>query len=349
MRIAYLCDGTWNDPSTNTNVYRLSTATLQIAGEQDCGYDNGVGTDGNPIDMLFGGALGAGLVNKVKAGYTQIAHLYEAADDIFLFGFSRGAYTARCLAGMIAICGLPTKNVDDECVDTAWQAYRDATMRQELLASLTSYSMYDAKICMLGVWDTVGALGIPALWGGIDTNQYGFLDTTLHPDVLNAFQCLALDEQRAQFPPTLWTSSFAPGQIVEQLWFTGVHCDIGGGYSPSDGDNNTRLADITLSWMASKAQALGLKLDPSFTAQYQAPVSSRYALDQIHNSHTGIFILTPPKPRVVQDDAVLSNSVAIRCQYASLYAPGNLTLAGGIPSNQYGASAVVGKPPIPDW
>ena len=189
-------------PRTTPTFFNSLLQAARIAGEQDSSYDSGVGTGGDPIDKLLGGALGAGLVVKIKAGYTRIAHVYEAGDDIFLFGFSRGAFTARSLAGMIAICGLPTENVDEECVDSAFEAYRNQADRQMLLDSLKEYSMEDARFKMLGVWDTVGSLGIPAAWGGIDAIQYGFLDTSLHPDVLDAYQALAIDEQRAQFPPT---------------------------------------------------------------------------------------------------------------------------------------------------
>lgn len=348
MRIAYFCDGTWNDPANNTNVFQLSTATPQIAGEQDSSYDSGVGTGGDPIDKLLGGALGAGLVVKIKAGYTQIAHVYEAGDDIFLFGFSRGAFTARSLAGMIAICGLPTENVDEECVDSAFEAYRNQADRQMLLDSLKEYSMEDAKIKMLGVWDTVGSLGIPAAWGGIDAIQYGFLDTSLHPDVLDAYQALAIDEQRAQFPPTLWNGPFASSQTVEQVWFCGVHCDVGGGYSSSTEDNNTLLSDITLGWMAGKAQALGLVIDPVFLAKH-SNLAARYSLDLLHDSHTGIFLLTPPRPRVLPPGAALGSSVAIRCQNTASYAPCNLTLNGGLPDHSYGSVQVVQNPPILSW
>ena len=163
-----------------------------------------------------------------------------------MFGFSRGAYTARSLAGMIAICGLPTTPFDDDenLVNTAFQAYRNKDQRAALLASLSAYALFDTKIKMVGVWDTVGSLGIPALFGGVDPLLYGFLDTSLHPDVLNACQALAIDERREQFPPTLWTPPSPPvaGQLLEQVWFSGVHCDVGGGYpetglptSPSTG------------------------------------------------------------------------------------------------------------------
>ncbi|MBV8673667.1 MAG: DUF2235 domain-containing protein [Acidobacteriaceae bacterium] len=348
MRIAHFCDGTWNDPANNTNVFRLFTATLQIPGQQHAAYDTGVGTGGNPIDKLLGGGLGAGLVTKIKDGYTQIAHVYDPGDDIFLFGFSRGAYTARSLAGMIAICGLPTQNLDQECVDTAFEAYRNQAQRSMLLDSLKSYAMDDAKIRMLGVWDTVGSLGIPAAWGGIDDVQYGFLDASLHPDVLNAYQALAIDEQRAQFPPTLWESPFAPGQTVEQVWFSGVHCDVGGGYSASAEDNNTLLSDITLGWMAGKASALGLAIDPAFLLNH-SNLAARYSLDELHDSHTGVFLLTPPKPRTIPAGAVLSNSVLIRCQNAVGYAPGNLTLNTGVPDQTYSNMQTVLDAPVLSW
>lgn len=348
VRIAYFCDGTWNDPANNTNVFQLFTATPQIPGQQNPIYDSGVGTGGTPIDKLLGGAFGAGLANKIKAGYTQIAHIYEKGDEVFLFGFSRGAFTARSLAGMIAICGLPTQNFDEECADTAFEAYRNEASRKELLDSMSDYAMDDAKIKMLGVWDTVGSLGIPAAWGGVDTVQYGFLDATLHPDVQNAYQALAIDEQRAQFPSTLWYGPFAPGQTVEQVWFSGVHCDVGGGYTPIPEDNNTLLSDVPLGWIAGKAQALGLLIDPAFLKQH-SNLPARYSINQMHDSHTGIFLLTPPKPRTVPPQATLANSVSIRCQHTAVYAPSNLTLNGGLPDHSYGSVQVVQNPPVLSW
>src|SRR5215472_14612431 len=110
--IALCSDGTWDKIANQTNVYRLYKA-LAINAAQVAYYDDGVGADGLPIDKLAGGAFGLGLFDKVKQGYTQIAQAYEAGDEIFLFGFSRGAYTARSIAGMIFICGLTTKNFDD--------------------------------------------------------------------------------------------------------------------------------------------------------------------------------------------------------------------------------------------
>lgn len=180
-RIVYCADGTWNRAESGTNVVKMFHATV-VGPDQITYYDVGVGADGTPLDKLAGGN---GIFQKIKNGYTKIAHVYEAGDETFLFGFSRGAYTARSLAGMIAICGLPTANFDDRLVETAFPA-----QRQALLASLSAYELFDAKISKIGVWDTVGSLGIPSLFGGIDPHLYGFLDTSLHPDVLHAYQAL---------------------------------------------------------------------------------------------------------------------------------------------------------------
>ena len=125
-------------------------------------------------------------------------------------------------AGMIAICGLPTKNFDGNLIDTAFQAYRNKDQRAALLATLGAYGMFDAKLTMVGVWDTVGSLGIPSVIGGVAPLLYGFLDTSLHPDVLNAYQALAIDERRISCLPTLWTGG-PSGQTMEQIWFCGCH------------------------------------------------------------------------------------------------------------------------------
>src|ERR1700689_3388515 len=209
-RIVFCADGTWDGKSNNTNGFKMFNS-LVVSPDQLPFYDSGVGADGNPIEKLIGGAFGAGLFQKVKDGYTKIAHIYEAGDEIFIFGFSRGAYTARSLAGMIANCGLPTANFDDAMVETAFQAYRNKDQRQALLASLAKYNLYNAKITMVGVWDTVGSLGIPSVIGGVSPILYGFLDTSLNPNIKNAYQALAMDERRAQFPPTLWKGPAAPG------------------------------------------------------------------------------------------------------------------------------------------
>jgi uncharacterized protein (DUF2235 family) len=289
-------------------------------------YDDGVGADGMPLEKLIGGAIGDGLFQKIKDGYTKISQVYEQGDDIFIFGFSRGAYTARCIAGMIAVCGLPTKAFDDNLIQTAFQAYRDKGQRAQLLSSLNAYGLFDAKIKMVGVWDTVGALGIPAIFGGIDLIQYGFLDTTLHPDVLNAYQALAIDERRQQFPPTLWTSQPVAGQVLEQVWFAGCHGDVGGGGSYPG------LADVTLGWMMRKAHGLGLEFDDDVWNHYSS-VPSTDALAQVDDSWRIYWMI--PKPRQISGNAALSNSVVNRCQSIPGYRPVNLTFDAGALAKTY--------------
>jgi uncharacterized protein (DUF2235 family) len=342
-RIVLCTDGTWDDTANDTNVYKVSKA-LTIAADQVGFYDDGVGADRLPIEKVVGGAFGTGLFQKVKDGYTQVAQLYEQDDPIFIFGFSRGAYTARSIAGMIAVCGLPTKDFDGKMVEAAFQAYRNKLQRPALLAQLNqNYNLYDAKITMVGVWDTVGSLGIPAIFGGVDPALYGFLDTGLHPDVLNAYHAIAIDERRIEFPPTLWTSQPAAGQKIEQIWFTGVHSDVGGGYG-DDPSTGTALSDITLSWMMSKAWALGLETDPAFKAAYTT-LDAKYALDTLHNSWNVGWGF--PRSRSISETASLSNSVVIRYQNLESFRPGNVKFLNGAPAAGYTIVPVVAAVPAP--
>jgi uncharacterized protein (DUF2235 family) len=339
-RIAFCADGTWDGTSNDTNVFKMFNALL-ISADQLTFYDSGVGADGNPIEKLLGGAFGAGLFQKIKDGYTRIAHAYEAGDEIFLFGFSRGAYTARSLAGMIANCGLPTKNFDDALIEAAFHAYRNKDQRAAILAGLgPQYGMVIPQITMVGVWDTVGSLGIPAIFGGVSPLVYGFLDTGLHPNIKNAFHAVAIDERRPEFPATMWTSAPTTGQTIDQVWFCGVHSDVGGGYGGSSNVGvSTALSDITLGWMMNKAQGLGLAVSSAALSWYSFPLDGKYALDQLHDSWNPLWGF--PTPRKIADNSSLANSVVIRCQHHLGYQPGNLTLQDGVPIAGYGTVPVV--------
>ena len=337
-RIVFCADGTWQAPVNNTNVYRIYKA-LTVTSDQVTYYDDGVGADASGLDRVLDGAFGQGLLQKIQDGYTKIAHVYEAGDELFLFGFSRGAYTVRSLAGMIANCGLPTGAFSDACVAQAFAAYRDPANRASILAGLGACGLGDATIRMVGVWDTVGSLGIPAIFGGVDDKAYSFLDTGLHPDVKNAYQCLAVDEKRAQFPATLWTSAPAAGQVIEQVWFSGCHGDVGGGTALAGGvDAGTRLCDITLGWMAAKAQALGLTMDPTAAAQF-GTLPAKFALDAIRESWSAQD--GPQHLRPIEPNAEVSNSVAVRVQYALTYTPGNLLVNDGVLADGYSLVTIV--------
>ena len=321
-KIAFCADGTWNHPhspvlveTNDTNVYKLYKL-LAVTSSQITFYDDGVGADGTPIDRLSGGAFGVGLFQKVKDGYTAIAHVYEAGDEVFIFGFSRGAYTARSIAGMIAVCGLPTRNFDPSMVETAFDAYRNRDQRAALPAKLAAFGMDAASITMVGVWDTVGALGIPGALFGLPDPLFGFLDTGLNPKVKNAYHAMAIDERRSEFHPTLWTSAAAPGQVVSQVWFPGVHCDVGGGY-PEAG-----LSSISLSWMLKQALALGIEVVHPAADQYPSPMPQKFALDQIHESWNLLWGF--PRRRTVDAAMPLASDVEVRVDAEDGYAPPNL-------------------------
>lgn len=335
-KIVFCADGTWDKPQNATNVYKLYKALATTASQVPF-YDDGVGATGLPLEHLVGGAFGAGLFEKVKEGYSQIAQVYEAGDEIFLFGFSRGAYTARSLAGMIAICGLPTQNFTQQLVETAFKAYRDKDDRQQLLASLGPNALFDAQIKMVGVWDTVGSLGVPGAVFNLPDPLFGFLDTGLHPDIHNAYQALAIDEKRREFPPTLWTSTPAPGQVLEQVWFAGVHCDVGGSYP------ETGLSNITLSWMLSNAVALGIEVKSEAASLYlPLPVDPKQAIDTIHESWNILWGF--PEHRSIAANSTISNSVGIRIAHVSAYRPPNITLDNGQLATTYGAENTVSMP-----
>jgi uncharacterized protein (DUF2235 family) len=325
--IIFCADGTWNhpaDPSTvsavDTNVYKLYKA-LPTTATQCPRYDDGVGAGDPLLQHLLDGAFGTGLLDKVKEGYTKIAHDYSDGDQIYLFGFSRGAYTARSIGGMLAACGLPAQLTDDAIAD-GFAMYRmkpDSPERAAAKAKLIAdYGNKPVTIAMIGVWDTVGALGIPSLLGGVDPVQYGFLDTKLSPSVGAAYHAISIDERRKAFPPTLWVSDNVPGQILEQVWFSGCHSSVGGGY-PSSG-----LSDITLKWMLGKCVKHGLTVDPSVLQTYSSLDVEVHGLDAMQESWSVLWGL--PHTRDIPSNAVIANSVAIRLQHLPTYIPSNLTL-----------------------
>jgi uncharacterized protein (DUF2235 family) len=277
---------------------------------------------------LLGGAIGDGLFKKVQDGYTVIARSYEAGDSIYLFGFSRGAFTARSLAGMLAVCGLPSRaKFTDQATIDAFAAYRNVANRNTLLAAFRAkYGVQDVDISTVGVWDTVGAMGIPGdLFVGLDTQIYGFLDTALHPDVQSGFHALSIDERRREFVATLWDKP-APGQQIEQVWFPGVHCDVGGGYA------QTGLSDIAMGWMMKNAANRGLVFDPKVFAQY-TQLDPKHALDEIHDSWNPLWGF--PKARTIMTGSVIANDVGVRIENLPGYRPTNLPngfpqVAGGM-------------------
>ncbi|HEU4619545.1 MAG TPA: DUF2235 domain-containing protein [Gammaproteobacteria bacterium] len=307
-RIVICCDGTWNTPGESdagvpvpTNVVRLFNAVAEVDAqgtEQLKYYHPGVGTDGSWWDKLSGGSTGRGLDRNIMSAYRYLCDHYSPDDAIFLFGFSRGAYTVRSLGGLIAHCGL--LRTADLTHAEAWrrieqvfeQGYRRGSEKREHWES-RGWAFHNrlgtvVNIRFLGVWDTVGALGIPndmAVLKLLDSlHDYTFHDTVLGESVETARHAVALDEIRASFQPTLWSAK--DGADALQMWFPGVHSDVGGGY------RETGLSDGALTWMIDEASKCGL----AFHERMLDQIKPNY-LDTLHDSCTGLFSLFPTQPR----------------------------------------------------
>ena len=309
MRHLVVCaDGTWNTPDqetegvpTPTNVVRLYNALAELdeqGGMQLKYYHPGVGSDGPWLRRLLGGALGAGLGKNIMSAYRWLADHYEPEDRIYLFGFSRGAYTVRSLAGMMTLCGLlDTQDLQEA---DAWEqverVYDRGYRQREALAHWNQGMRFHVDpqgespdLYFLGVWDTVGALGVPnylELFNLLDeARKYAFHDTKLNRKILNARHAVALDENRASFAPTLW-SDIADRPHVKQVWFPGNHGDVGGGHP------ETGLSDGALLWMLEEARALGLAFDPVMSAQI-----TPNPRDVLHNALHGVWAKLRHQPR----------------------------------------------------
>lgn len=276
-RLIVCCDGTWKAESSSTvsNIVKIAQ-TVCLMGTDSAGapvgqrvyYISGPGARGFTSDRLLGGAFGLGLEANLSAAYWQLALNWEPGDEIFIFGFSRGAYTARSLAGMINRLGILTyKAMIDGKYPEALKIYQQRKANPDDAdppewADFRRANCYPdepdpVKINFLGVFDTVGAMGIPGLTAG----RHRFHDVRLSRIVHCARQALAIDERRRAFEPCLWEvpvelrEKYRRLDRVKQVWFEGVHSDIGGGY-PECG-----LSDVTLRWMIGEAEAEGLAFD----------------------------------------------------------------------------------------
>ncbi len=289
--IAIFADGTWesNEAANPTNVVKLHKALLAKSkkGQKQLScYQIGLGSQGIGAWRLLSGATGAGLSENVQDLYGYLVLNYRPGDKLHLFGFSRGAYTVRSLAGLIRSAGiLRPENFAriseaharyiERGLETHPRALRARNYRQAY-AWPEFVEPQDFIIHFIGVWDTVGSLGIPGTALGKLVER--FHDTDLSSFTHYAYQALAVDERRSTFVPCLWQQQVgAPkAQVLEQVWFAGVHSDVGGGYK-DDG-----LSNGTLAWMWRRAEQAGLALDKK---QFSAP----NPLGTLHNSLTGLF------------------------------------------------------------
>ena len=250
-------------------------------------YVNGVGDTSNRLLRLITGASGAGVIGRIVRGYSFISRCYDPGDRIYLVGFSRGAYTVRALAGLIASVGLLNRNTVDmrneklryELGVGAWVLYRQRARKIDNALVSAGLSLVvrrpephelhtEVPIRAIGVWDTVGAYGIPAYaYDKQRIDLFRFADCKLSPRVQQGFHAVAIDEQRADFTPTLWE----PAPNVTQVWFAGAHGDVGGG-APRAG-----LSDIALVWMMESLAKAGVLFDapPVYAAKHDISLASQ--------------------------------------------------------------------------
>lgn len=369
--ILFCADGTWNGPCDDddndgvpdvTNVLKIFLALRGddtqhgwnknneqerelYDGEgnlvQIAKYMHGVGDSTNGLVRAIGGLFGAGVIARIVRGYTFISRNYVPGDKIVLTGFSRGAYTARALGGLIASQGLlnrATVDPDDKersyrMGTAAWHKYRRVSitdkepgllgMFERMVDDLPRFASQDLdpadllpvpQIYAIAVWDTVGAMGIPKYdFHDERIDTFRFADTKLSAKVTHAFHAISIDEQRADFSPTLWSDDAR----IKQVLFPGAHADVGGGY-PTKG-NQSGLSDVALDWMMKELKAIGVR----FGDKQPIPVAPDPSADEHRPWESGIFKSFPPQLRALPDGLQLHASVLMRMA-AKGYSPSNL-------------------------
>ena len=276
-RLVLCADGTWNirdqiDKKTGrrhpTNVTKVARAVRPGSSDgtaQVVYYHDGVGTAGG-LDKYTGGAFGDGIEDNVRELYRFIVYNYVPGDEIYLFGFSRGAFTVRTLCGFMHKVGLIEKD-DDYYIPEIYGCYEDNIAEGSAEWVKAFHNVKGTRpsppIKFVGVWDTVGALGAPGLLGQLlHKGKYKYHNVDLNPEIEHAYHALAIDEQRKPFAPNVWSRPAGWTGVLEQAWFAGVHSNVGGGYSP-DG-----LANEALHWIVEKAEKLGLEFDSAYLSHF---------------------------------------------------------------------------------
>jgi hypothetical protein len=282
--IVICSDGTGNSAikGRGTNVFKLFEA-IDLNGHktrpeltpQVALYDDGVGTEDFRPLKIFAGATGYGLSRNVKQLYKELVRIYDPGDRIFLFGFSRGAFTVRTLVGLIAACGildvkkLQTADDLDGAVNDTYRMYRKSyrTALAKVLFGEPDTSLIprfrsehclacEVPIAFMGVWDTVDAVGLPfhlSDFINLVFYRFKFRDHRLSKLVKHACHALAIDDERHSFHPILWDEEEEDAGRIEQVWFAGAHSNVGGGY-PKHG-----MSLVALEWMMRKAERTGGK------------------------------------------------------------------------------------------
>ncbi len=326
-RLVVCCDGTWNGLSGKypTNVLKLTQAIKEADPSgilQLVHYEEGLGTKW--YDRFVGGIFGWGIDDHIADAYRFLCTNYEPGDEVYCFGFSRGAYMVRSLVGLIYCSGLLHRS-NIHKIPEAYQIYRDRGIKPSNPKAEAFRKQYGDRIpiTVLGCWDTVGSLGIPDLVpflsiDGFVNRKYQFHDTKLSAIIQRAFHAMAIDEHRKSFIVThMEKSNKNPGQVIREVWFPGTHGCVGGGTSTNRG-----LSDGGLQWMMEQVSESGLNLefDPSC-------VEDGIVLDPLIDFSTdmGIFKLAGVLDRSIEDGIeAMHRSVEKRWSNRKDYRPKNL-------------------------
>lgn len=266
--IVYCCDGTNNEVTGHsTNVLRLYRMLVRGPDQVSC-YDGGVGTLADPtalttlrkrIGRHLDAAIGLGIAENFAQAYRFLGRHYEPGDRIYLFGFSRGAYTVRAVAGAIHLLGLARPELVETLTPMVWSVYANDGGALDVSRRFGGGARFrncfsvepKARVHFVGVWDTVSSFGW--IW-----NHKTLPHTANNPSIDHVRHALAIDERRACFGANLFYPD-EPGQhrSIKQVWFPGVHSDVGGGYPDEEGS----LSKVPLAWMLREAEAEGLLVD----------------------------------------------------------------------------------------
>ena len=271
QNIVVCCDGTANEFARDrTNVVKLYFTLVDWSGVQKTYYHPGVGTMEPPAALtrysrsattLLGKAIGYGLEADIRDAYAFLMNHFSEGDRLFLFGFSRGAYTVRTVASLLKMYGLLSPGNEPMipyairmmmAINNLGDTDKDREARREYFALAAQfrshYSRARCKPYFVGVWDTVSSVG----W--ID-NPIHLPYTASNGDIEIGRHAVAIDERRAFFRTNLWYPKPKEGpKDLKQVWFPGVHCDVGGGYPEAE----SGLSKISLEWMLREAMAAGL-------------------------------------------------------------------------------------------
>ena len=359
-RLVVCADGTWNirdqvDRSTGrrrpTNVTKVARAVRPRAADgidQIVYYHDGIGTSG-PLDRITGGAFGRGIESNIRNLYRFIVYNYEADDELYLFGFSRGAFTVRSLVGFMNKFGLIEKD-DDYYVPEIYACYESSKGLGSPEYVKAFHNVQGTRPCppirFIGVWDTVGALGAPGFVGQIfNRNKYQYHDVGLSLVIQNAVQALAIDERRRPFAPDIWTRPVGWDGQLTQAWFPGVHSNVGGGYTP-DG-----LANEAPHWVVEQAEHLGLGFDGAYLQHFRPCFNS-----VLNDSMTLMYRLMCPSLRTIgkmasSGEAVHQSALDRKSQPDCDYAPQNLEgyLTNAMPVLTVNTARVPRGTPCPDF